>query len=159
MKLKSIVIVLISVIFGHLIAVYALKRKDKLCFYKQEAIVKDTIALSKSDYIELQSLTQPARDVAIYFMLNEDKQELDGYIFSCGKYEIWISNGYEYLEIWKPVKYQLNKKEKDYFWKMYTKYQREDLRFYKYETEVEIVLEPQVPENLDHNQSSNYEGI
>jgi len=104
------------------------------------AEVKDTVYMSKADFEAVQKLSTAAKDVAIYFLTNRDKWIAGDHTFRCGKYEIWVANGYSHVEIWRPVEYEFNATEKKFFWNLYMTYQREDMRLYKYEDKIEILI-------------------
>ena len=110
--------------------------KTIVCEKIQQKSVIDTVVIDKKSYNELNKLSQAAKDVAIYFLINKDKWRASSYVFKCDTYEIWIANGFDCVSIYNPIEYELNDTEKDYFWSMYKSYQRKEMRLFKHENEI-----------------------
>lgn len=99
---------------------------------------KDTIVFKQNEYDKISQLSLAAKDVAIYFLSHKDEWKVDPFTFSCGEYEIWIANGYDFINIWRPIEYDLNSYEKKFFWDLYNTYIRKEMRLYKYEKDLVI---------------------
>lgn len=146
--MKQIIILLIAVI---LFTACEQKTKDvqKLIIIKQaqDTIVIDhepdklILVVTKKKQKLFNSFRPAIRDVAYYTLLNHKSYKLNEYYFVCGKFKFWVASGYKYFELQYPVEMELRISEKQYFWKIYTDYKNDKMRLFKYEDEIEIILQ------------------
>lgn len=102
-----------------------------------------TIIIKESTQKLIETFRPSVKDVAYYMLLNKDNFKVHDHHFQCGKFYFWIANDYYWFRLDKPVEIKLTEKEKKYFWKIYNDYKTKEMRLFKYESEIEIVLQKQ----------------